>query len=70
MIKVTERDKIDPWWIELKADLESRLMILREANDHDKTDIETAKHRGRIVEIKRLIDVLGMGKPKPKIDVE
>lgn len=69
-MKITERDKTDPWWLELKEELEARLSALREANDQDKTDIETAKQRGRIAEIKRIIDLLGMGRPKPKIEVE
>lgn len=69
-MKITERDHNYPWWLELKAELESRLSKLRENNDKAMPADETSELRGQIKEIKRLIDVLGMGKPKPKIDEE
>lgn len=69
-MNITERDRNSTWWIELKSDLEARLTKLREENDKHATAEETAGRRGQIKEIKFLIDSLGMGKPKPKIDVE
>ena len=70
MMNVTDRDKNEPWWIELKGDLEGRLEKLRMDNDKRMSPDDKAEICGQIKEIKRLIDSLGMGKSKPKIDVE
>lgn len=69
-MNITERDKLAPWWLEMKTDLEARLSKLRADNDKAMPIEETAALRGRIAEVKRIIDSLGMGKPKPKIEVE
>lgn len=62
-----KQDRIDPLWIKLKAEYESRLTQLRTSNDRDMSDTETAKLRGRIAELRRIID---MGAEKPVIEVE
>ena len=69
-MNITDREKNSSWWVELKADLESRLAKLREENDKPSTLEETAGRRGQIREVKLFMDSLGMGKPKPKIDDE
>jgi hypothetical protein len=69
-MNITERDRNAPWWVELKAELESRLAKHRESNDKPASAEATAELRGQIKEIKRIIDSLGMGKPRPKIDEE
>lgn len=61
------QERNDPLWLKLKADFDSRLAQLRASNDKDMNDTETAKVRGRIAEIRRIID---MGAEKPKIDIE
>lgn len=67
MIALTEQQRNDPLWQMFKAELESRLMQLRAGNDQDLNDSETAKLRGRIAEVKRMLDLWAV---KPKIEVE
>jgi hypothetical protein len=69
-MNITERDRNAPWWVELKAELESRLAKHRESNDKPASAEATAELRGQIKEIKSLILTLGMGKPQPKIENE
>lgn len=42
-------------WKRIKAHYEAELVKLRVQNDHDKDPMETAKLRGRIDEVKRLL---------------
>jgi len=44
-----------PEWEEMQAYLELRLDELRRRNDGDQTDISTAQVRGRIAEIKKIL---------------
>lgn len=69
-MNITARDKNAPWWLELKAELEARLVKLRRDNDRDLSAEQTAKLRGRIAEVNGFIESLGMGKPKPKIEAD
>ncbi len=69
-MNITESDRNAPWWIGLKSDLETRLAKLREDNDKTATAEATAELRGRIKEIKRIIDALSMGKPRPVLQID
>jgi hypothetical protein len=51
-------------WQKIKAHFESRLEGCRRKNDNDADPIETAKMRGRILEIKSF---LALDKPPPSI---
>lgn len=64
---LTEQERNDPLWLKVKAELESRLNQLRKDNDKDMNESATAKLRGRISEVKRILD---MGVDTPKIEVE
>lgn len=67
---ITEAERNTPLWLRLKGEWEARLEKLRAENDADLSEIASAKLRGRIAELKMNIESLGMGKPKPKIEVE
>ena len=55
-------------WIELRDHLKQRLDDLRKQNDKlDASDAETAITRGRIAEVKRLLE---LEKPKPEIHTD
>lgn len=64
---LSKAERNDPLWLKLKADYESRLAQLRASNDKDMSETDTAKLRGRIAELRRIID---MGAEKPVIEVE
>lgn len=61
---LTEQDRHSACWLKLKAYYEERLALLRVQNDADLNDMDTAKLRGRIKEIRAL---LGLGEDKPVI---
>lgn len=52
-------------WIKIKAHLEARLETCRKQNDGDADAVQTAKMRGRILEIKSFF---GAGKPTAEFD--
>lgn len=54
-------------WLKLKAHLNKRLEAARIKNDGDLTDKQTARLRGRIDELKNLLD---LGEDKPQIPVD
>ena len=64
---LTKQERSDPLWLKLKAEYESRLAQLRKDNDKDMSEAATANLRGRIAELRRIID---MGAEKPVIEVE
>lgn len=66
-MKLSERELNDPLWMKLKSHYEAHLIQLRASNDNEKTDIETARLRGRIAQVKAF---LAMGTPMPEIDNE
>lgn len=66
-MKLTEEERSSPLWARLKAECETRLFKLRTSNDNDLGEIQTAKLRGQIMEIRRFLD---MGTEKPKIEME
>lgn len=54
-MKLTEEQLRDPLWQAIRKEYEAKLVMLRKQNDADKSDIETAKLRGKIIEIKELL---------------
>lgn len=52
---LTEQEILSPLWAKLKEHYQARLDSLRLQNDTDKTMEATAKLRGRIAEVKKLI---------------
>ena len=65
--KLSSGDRISPTWARLKVELERRLQKARERNDADLAPDQTAKLRGEISCLKRLI-ALGQDEPPPTID--
>lgn len=49
---LAEHERHSAVWMKLKAHYEKRLALLREQNDADLNDEQTAKKRGRIAEVK------------------
>ena len=64
---LTPRELQDPVWLKLKAYYELRLVDLKKQNDADLPQDQTAKLRGRIAEVKKLLDI---GNPKPAIEID
>ena len=62
---LTPADRNSPLWHRLKAHYEARLATLRSQNDNDKDEAETAKLRGQIGEVKKL---LSLGEDKPEFE--
>lgn len=62
---LTIEEKRSPLWRKLEDYCENRLVDLRKENDGDRSEIDTAKIRGRIAEAKLLIS---LGKDTTKID--
>ena len=54
-IMLTAADKLSPTWIKLKKHLEQQLEQYRQQNDADTSEIATARQRGRIQEVKRIL---------------
>lgn len=44
-------------WMKLQKHLETRLQALRETNDSDLPAEKTARHRGRIAEVKAMLNL-------------
>lgn len=53
--ELTSLDKNSATWVRLSRYMEERIMQLRIQNDGDKNELETAKLRGRIAELKGLL---------------
>ena len=62
---LTQHEQQDPVWMKLKDHLEKKLTDLRKQNDSDMPEDKTIKLRGRIFELKKLLD---LGNPKPDIE--
>ena len=52
---LTIEERRSPLWRKLAEHYESRLESLRNQNDGDRTDVDTAKLRGRIAEVKLVL---------------
>ncbi|TFH85263.1 hypothetical protein EQG41_18290 [Billgrantia azerbaijanica] len=61
----SELDKSQPWFKSLKGSVEERLSKLREKNDTDRGQVETAHIRGQIAALKELLNDMA-DKPSPK----
>jgi hypothetical protein len=66
-MKLTHAEIHNPLWIKLKEHIESRMDAHRRKNDGDLDDIATARLRGRIAELKSLLD---LENPEPAQDAE
>jgi hypothetical protein len=64
----TEMDRRSTAWKHLKVILLARLETHRRMNDGNLTESETAKLRGRIAEIKFLLDLDTVPSPAPTSD--
>lgn len=53
----TQADRESPLWRRLEAHMNDRIATLREQNDADKNPDATAHLRGRIAELKTLLDL-------------
>ena len=62
--QLADSEKQSALWGRFASHLEERLAELRSQNDRESSDTETAALRGRIAEIKRLIE---LGKSRPEI---
>ena len=69
---LTDADRKTPLWHKLKTHYSERLNVLRAKNDNDKDEVQTAKQRGQILEVKELLkldkDVPVFEAPVPRID--
>lgn len=54
---LTIEERRSPLWRKLAEHYESRLESLRNQNDGDRTDVDTAKLRGRISEVKLMLSL-------------
>ena len=59
-MKLNDLDKNSAVWLKLEQYLTARLQMLRERNDKNKNEVETAILRGSIKEVKNFIS---LGKP-------
>lgn len=66
-MKLTEEELNSPLWAKLKDHWSKRLLSLRAENDKNLNDIDTARLRGRIAEVRANLD---LGNPKQVIEVE
>ena len=64
---LNEEQRRSALWAVLKQHYEERLDMLRRQNDGKFGEAETARLRGRIAEVKEL---LNLGKDKPKVEIE
>jgi hypothetical protein len=64
-IEITDSDKLNPLWPKMLSLFEQRIEKLRRDNDGDRTEIETAKLRGRIAELRYLV---ALNAEKPVIE--
>jgi len=58
--KLTQLEMTSSTWARVSTHLEARLQVLREKNDNSQDEQSTARLRGRIEEIKKM---LSAGKP-------
>ena len=64
-MKLIEFEAQSALWLKIEKELTDRLVTLRGQNDGDRSTEETAKLRGRIAEVKSILE---WAKPDPKID--
>ena len=64
---LTKEERNSPLWMKLKPHFEARLAKFRADNDKSEDVLVTEKRRGKIAELKDLIE-LGSDKPKPDLE--
>ena len=57
LARLDQADRVSACWAHLRTHLYERLDNLRKQNDGDKDEIQTAKLRGRIAEVKALLSL-------------
>lgn len=57
MALIEEHERYSAVWVKLKEHIEDRLDLHRKKNDADLSSDETARLRGRIAELKYLLDL-------------
>jgi hypothetical protein len=55
--ELTESERHSAFWGRLMKHFEDRLSLLRAQNDANKDEMETAMQRGKIAEIKRILEL-------------
>lgn len=55
-MKLNNIQKESALWVAIEAELKGELELLRAQNDNDKDPLETAKLRGRIAEVKQILN--------------
>lgn len=63
-MKLTYEERHSALWVKLSKEFEERLSVLRQQNDGELDAIGTARLRGRIAELKVLME-LGQPVPSP-----
>jgi hypothetical protein len=66
-LKLVPHERQHPIWMKIEEELNRRIDVLRRMNDGAFDEIQTARLRGRIAELK---DLLAMGKDAEVIEVE
>lgn len=56
-IKLTHEEKSSKLWKKIRQHVTERISLLRNQNDADSNEIDTAKIRGRIAEAKGLLEL-------------
>ncbi len=56
-LSLSHADRSSPLWRNVETYLNERIQLLREQNDADRSPEDTAKQRGRIAELKSLLDM-------------
>lgn len=64
-LKLSPNDRQSPLWVQIKAALEARLQELRLSLEVDMAPEKSAKIRGQISEVKRMLD---WEKDKPTVE--
>lgn len=55
--KLTQSERESPLWVKLRAYVESRIAVHQAQNENDKSEVETAKLRGRIREARAFLEL-------------
>jgi hypothetical protein len=64
-MKLTFSDKQSSTWIKLAKHIDEEVAILREKNDNDLDPIATARIRGRILALKKILSLAAEELPTP-----
>jgi len=56
-MKLSEQERVSSCWVKLEKHIKEQIEILRQRNDADVDAVATAKLRGRIFELRKLLNV-------------